>query len=98
MKTAPLFLAAVIAMLTAAPVATQAAEEKAPAAAAVPADYPLKTCPVSGEALGEMGKPVKVTHNGTDVYLCCKSCAKDFKKDPDKFTKMVTDAAAKKKS
>jgi YHS domain-containing protein len=97
MKIAPLFLAAILAFF-AAPALTQAADEKAPASAAVPADYPLKTCPVSGEALGEMGKPVKVTHNGTDVYLCCKSCAKDFKKDPEKYTKMVTDAAAKKKS
>ncbi|MDZ4288751.1 MAG: TRASH domain-containing protein [Prosthecobacter sp.] len=63
----------------------------------VPATYPLKTCPVSGEKLGGMGKPIKVTHEGTDVYLCCKNCTKDFKKDPAKFTKMVKDAAAPKK-
>lgn len=62
----------------------------------VPKDYPLKTCVVSDEKLGEHGKPVKVTSNGTDVWLCCKSCVKDFKKDPAKYTKMVTDAAAKK--
>ena len=62
----------------------------------VPADYPLKKCPVSDESLGEMGKPVKVTHEGTDVYLCCKSCLKDFNKDPGKFTKMVKDATPKK--
>ncbi len=57
--------------------------------------YPLKTCVVSGEKLGGMGKPVKVTHEGTDVYLCCKSCLKDFKADPAKYVKMVKDAAAK---
>ncbi len=62
----------------------------------VPKDYPLKTCVVSDEKLGEHGKPVKVTSKGTDVWLCCKMCIKDFKKDPDKYTKMVTDAAAKK--
>jgi YHS domain-containing protein len=62
----------------------------------VPAAYPLKQCPVSGEVLGGMGKPVKVTHEGTDVYLCCKSCLKDFNKDPAKFTKVVKDATAKK--
>lgn len=62
----------------------------------LPANYPLKKCVVSDEEFGgEMGKPVKVTHNGTDVYLCCKACLKDFKKDPDKYTKMVTDAAKK---
>jgi len=60
----------------------------------VPATYPLKKCPVSNEDLGGMGKPVKVTHDGTDVYLCCKSCLKDFNKDPAKFTAQVK--AAKK--
>ncbi len=58
--------------------------------------YPLKTCVVSGEKLGGMGKPVAVTHDGTEVLLCCKSCMKDFKADPDKYVKMVKDAAAKK--
>jgi hypothetical protein len=73
----------------------QAADTKAPEG--IPASYPLKTCAVSGEAFGgEMGKPVKVTHEGTDVYLCCKSCMKDFKADPAKYVKMVKDASAKK--
>ena len=63
---------------------------------AIPKDYPLKTCPVSDEKLGEHGKPVKVTHEGTDVWLCCKSCVKDFNKNPAKFTKAVKDAAPKK--
>jgi hypothetical protein len=39
---------------------------------------------------------VKVTHEDTDIYLCCKDCVKDFKKDPAKFAKMVKDAAPKK--
>lgn len=63
----------------------------------VPKNYPLATCPVSGEKLGEHGKPVKVTSDGTDVWLCCKSCNKDFNKDPGKYVKMVKDAQAKKK-
>lgn len=72
-----------------------AADTKAPEG--IPASYPLKKCVVSDEAFGgEMGKPVKVTHEGTDVYLCCKSCLKDFKADPAKYVKMVKDAAAKK--
>ena len=61
-------------------------------ASGVPKDYPLKTCVVSGEKLGEHGKPVKVTSEGTDVWLCCKSCVKDFNKEPAKFVKMVKDA------
>ena len=63
----------------------------------VPKTYPLTKCPVSDEKLGEHGKPVKVTSEGTDVWLCCKSCLKDFNKEPTKFVKMVKDAEAKKK-
>lgn len=62
----------------------------------VPKDYPVKKCVVSDEKLGEHGKVVKVTHDGTDVYLCCKDCVKDFEKEPAKFTKMVKDAGKKK--
>lgn len=64
---------------------------------AIPKDYPLKKCPVSGEEYGSKGmKPFKVTHEGTDVWFCCKGCKKDFDKDPAKYVKMVKDAAAKK--
>ena len=44
-----------------------------------------KVCPVSGEALGAMGKPVKVTVKGQTVFLCCSGCEDDLKKDPDKY-------------
>lgn len=72
--------------------AAGADQHKGHAAAGVPADYPLKTCPISGDSLGDHGKPVKVTHEGIDVYLCCKKCIKDFNKDPAKYAKMVKDA------
>lgn len=62
----------------------------------VPADYPLTECVVSGETLGEMGKPVKVTHEGIDVYLCCKSCIKDFNKEPAQYVEKVKSAPKKK--
>jgi YHS domain-containing protein len=63
----------------------------------IPKSYPLKTCPVSGDKLGEHGKSVKVTApDGTDVYLCCRDCLKDFKKNPAKYAKMVKDAEGKK--
>lgn len=75
--------------------ATFAAEDYK-AHAGIPKDYPLTKCPVSDEAF-EHGKPVKVTHEGTDVYLCCKSCVKKFNKEPAKYVQMVKDAAAKKK-
>lgn len=62
----------------------------------LPKNYPLKKCVVSDEPLGEHGKPVKATApDGTDVYLCCKDCLKDFNKDPGKYSKMVKDARKK---
>jgi YHS domain-containing protein len=65
-------------------------------ASGVPKSYPLKKCVVSGESLGDHGKPVKVSYKGTDVYLCCNDCVADFKKNPAKYVKMVKDAQAKK--
>ena len=44
-----------------------------------------KICPVSGELLGTMGAPPKVTVAGHDVYICCKSCEEPLTKDPAKF-------------
>jgi YHS domain-containing protein len=44
-----------------------------------------KVCPVSGDKLGEMGTPFKVTVKGRDVFLCCPSCKEDLLKDPDKY-------------
>jgi YHS domain-containing protein len=61
--------------------------------------YPLQTCVVSGEKLGEMGDPYIYTHEGREVRLCCKGCLKDFKKDPAKYLKKLDEAgqaAAKK--
>jgi YHS domain-containing protein len=86
MKTIKLSILTAIAGLFGLAATTNAAET------GVPKDYPLTTCPVSGEKLGEHGKPVKVSHEGTDVYLCCKSCKKDFEKEPAKFAKAVKDA------
>jgi YHS domain-containing protein len=42
-------------------------------------------CPVSGEKLGSMGTPYKVTVKGRTVFLCCDGCEEDLKKDPDKY-------------
>jgi hypothetical protein len=43
-----------------------------------------KTCPVTGEELGSMGKPVPVTLKGETVYVCCRGCAAKAQADPDK--------------
>ena len=58
--------------------------------------YPLKTCVVSDEKLGgDMGDPYVFTYEGKEVQLCCKSCKKDFDKNPKKFIKKLTDAEKK---
>lgn len=61
--------------------------------------YPLDTCVVSDEKLGDMGKPYVFTHEGREIKLCCKSCLNGFKKDPAKYIKKIEAAekSAKKK-
>ena len=48
-----------------------------------------EVCPVSGERLGAMGKPVKITVKGRTVFLCCSGCEPAIKKDPDKYLKKL---------
>ena len=42
-------------------------------------------CPISGQKLGSMGTPIKVTVKGRDVFLCCAGCKKPIEEDPDKY-------------
>ena len=42
-----------------------------------------KDCPVSGEPLGSMGKPIKMTVKDTDVWICCAACTDKLTGDPD---------------
>lgn len=46
-------------------------------------------CIVSGDKLGEMGKPYVFKHEGREIKLCCKDCRKDFDKDPAKYLKKL---------
>lgn len=63
--------------------------------AKTPTPDKLTTCPVSGDKLdGDMGKPFVFTYKDQEVKLCCKSCKKDFDKDPEKY--MTTIRAADK--
>jgi YHS domain-containing protein len=73
------------------------AKPATPAAPAVPAKkpYPLTTCLVSDEKLGEMGKPFVYDHKGREVQFCCKNCKKDFLKDPAKYLKILDEAEKK---
>lgn len=89
-----LFKIFAVAFLLACSFATTQAEEKK---AEKPKPYPLKTCVVSDEKLGEMGDPYVFIQDGREIKLCCKSCLKDFKKDPAKYLKKVQAAEKKDK-
>ncbi len=62
--------------------------------AAQAADYPLKTCLVSGEELGEEGAIVDYVVGTTLVRLCCEDCKHDVDANPAKYLEMVHKAAA----
>jgi YHS domain-containing protein len=44
-----------------------------------------EVCPVSGQPLGSMGTPYKVTVQGREVLLCCPGCETKIKGDPEKY-------------
>lgn len=54
-----------------------------------------KTCPITGEPLGSMGVPPKLTIKDQIVFVCCSSCTKKAEADPEKTLKAVADAKAK---
>ena len=70
-----------------------AVEDKSPAPADKQTDKELieqqKTCPVSDQPLGSMGKPVKVVVKGRRVFLCCAGCKKKFLANVDKYLKKL---------
>lgn len=56
----------------------------------------MTTCVVSDEKLGgDMGKPFTFVYADKEVKLCCKSCLKEFKKEPAKYMKKMAQASAK---
>jgi len=68
--------------------------------------YPLTTCPVSEDDLDGMGgKPIDYLYSqknadGTTtvrlVRFCCPDCVTKFKKNPDKYLKVIDAAQVKK--
>jgi hypothetical protein len=68
-----------------------------------PVPYTLKTCIISGDKLGgDMGDPYVYIYKDKqgashEIKFCCKSCLKDFNKDPDGYVKKIAAAEAKQK-
>jgi hypothetical protein len=88
MKITKTILAAVLGLaIVGGPLAGVAADKKAKVK-----PYPLKTCVVSGEKLGEMGDTYVFEHSGREIKLCCKNCLKDFNKAPGKYVKKLEQA------
>ena len=44
-----------------------------------------ETCPVTDKPLGSMGKPLKVTLEGREVFLCCGGCEEELKNNAAKY-------------
>lgn len=103
-KQTPHTIVVVLGMLLVTSVAWAGSPEPLPPAdaagqtEAVVTPYPLKTCLVSGEALGSMGPPVRLVHENQEILFCCKGCLKDFNKDPKKLMDKLAAAAATKKA
>ena len=55
--------------------------------------YPLKTCVVTGEKLGEMGEPHVFAYKDQEIKLCCKDCLKKFNAEPEKYLKKMQESA-----
>lgn len=49
------------------------------------ADYPLKTCVVTGDDLGDLADRIAIEHEGKQVQFCCEMCIEAFHKDPAKY-------------
>ena len=59
--------------------------------------YPLDYCLVSGDKIGEMGKPIVIVYHGQEIKFCCSDCPPQFKKDPEKYMKKLAEEEAKAK-
>lgn len=49
------------------------------------------TCPITGQPLGSMGKPPKITIGDKSLFVCCAGCTKKVEASPEQyFTKYYT--------
>ena len=77
-----------------------AAEGEAQIIAKARESFPLKTCVVSDEALGDLGEAAVHVHREAGkpdrvIFVCCDGCIDDFKKEPAKYLAKLDEAAAK---
>jgi YHS domain-containing protein len=93
MKSIKTFTVVILAVsILGVPILASAADEK-PETKLKP--YTLTTCVVSGDKLGEMGKPYVYKYKDREIKFCCKNCVKDFNKEPEKYIKKIEEAEKK---
>jgi YHS domain-containing protein len=83
-----------LAVLAGTPAFVRARDTNSPGGSAKAAvkPYPLNYCLVSGDKIGEMGKPITNNYMGQQIIFCCPDCPKEFKKNPDKYMKQLAEA------
>lgn len=48
-----------------------------------------KACPVTGEALGDMGEPIPIELGDRTMFVCCESCVDEVSRSPAKYLRRV---------
>jgi hypothetical protein len=96
----PVLCGLVLAALVAIPSAIRAGSTNS-VAATKPVPYPLDTCIISGDKLGDMGPPIVFIYQDAakginqEIKFCCPMCKPKFLADPDKYMKIIKAAEAK---
>jgi YHS domain-containing protein len=44
-----------------------------------------RVCPVTGEPLGSMGVPKKISVEGQEIFICCVGCEDAVRENPKKY-------------
>ena len=88
---------ATLTLLVGSPALVRAADTNSPSSStnATIKLYPLDYCLVSGDKIGDMGKPLVTVYHGQEIKFCCSDCPPKFKKDPEKYMKMLDEAEKK---
>ena len=50
-----------------------------------------RICPVTGEELGSMGRPIPVTVSGRTIQVCCRACVAAVQRNPEKYMQRVAE-------
>ena len=50
-----------------------------------------RICPVTGEELGSMGRPIPVSVSGRTIQVCCQACVAAVQRNPEKYLQRVAE-------